>query len=131
MTLCQYPLPSLYSGFWLPILHGAAVGLVRTSIENPSSSVTILQLMMLLRRLLRSLQPRTAPDLTWFSRQLDKVEDDDMKAKELEFAPGSAQKVYYTTVKNGLCNAYIAASAVSSNMVSTSKTGIMGRVSSI
>lgn len=38
-------------------------------------------------------------------------------------------KAYCSAVRTGLCNAYLAASVVDSGVVSTSKIGVMGKVS--
>lgn len=43
--------------------------------------------------------------------------------------PGS--KAYYTAVRRGLCNAYLAASVVDSGLVSTSEIGVMGKVGNV
>lgn len=63
--------------------------------------------------------------------QLSKEKDMGNEKRELALAPDSMQGVYYTTVRTGLCNAYLAASVVNSNMVSTSKSGAMGTVSNL
>lgn len=55
------------------------------------------------------------------------MEDKDMEGKELAFPPGC--KAYYFAVRTGLCNAYLAANVISSNLVQTSRTGGMGMVS--
>lgn len=54
------------------------------------------------------------------------TEDMDVQRKELALSP--FPKAYYTAVRSGLCNAYLAASVMGSNWVSTSKTGVMGKV---
>ncbi len=59
--------------------------------------------------------------------QLLHMEDKDFQRKEQALRPGS--KTYYSTVRTGICNAYLAASVVSSSLVGTSKTGGMGMVS--
>eukprot|EP00752_Nemacystus_decipiens_P002649 g2479.t1 len=53
------------------------------------------------------------------------TEDKNLKQKELALPPGS--KAYFTLVKTGLSNAYLAASVVSSGLVCTSNTGSMGK----
>ncbi|CAN0268064.1 unnamed protein product, partial [Ectocarpus fasciculatus] len=50
--------------------------------------------------------------------------NEDIQLREQALPPGP--KAYYTTVRIGLCNAYLAASVVSSSLVCTSKTGRMG-----
>lgn len=52
-----------------------------------------------------------------------------MQRRERSLVTGSWQEAHYTTLKTGLCKAYLAASVVASDLVSTSKTGIMGTVS--
>ena len=59
--------------------------------------------------------------------QLRHMKDEDIQRKELALPPGS--KAYYITVRTGLGNAYLAASVVASSLVSTSKTGGLGKVS--
>ncbi|CAN0229315.1 unnamed protein product [Ectocarpus sp. 12 AP-2014] len=49
---------------------------------------------------------------------------EDIQRRELALPPGP--KAYYTVVRTGLCNAYLAASVVCSSLVCTSKTGRMG-----
>ncbi|CAM9256652.1 unnamed protein product, partial [Ectocarpus sp. 13 AM-2016] len=49
---------------------------------------------------------------------------EDKQRRELALPPGP--KAYYTAVRTGLCNAYLAASVVCSSLVCTSKTGRMG-----
>ncbi|CAN0057944.1 unnamed protein product, partial [Ectocarpus sp. 6 AP-2014] len=56
---------------------------------------------------------------------LKHTEDMDVKRKELTLPPFS--KAYYTAVRTGICNAYLAASVIDSDWVSTSKTGGMGK----
>ncbi|CAN0057169.1 unnamed protein product [Ectocarpus sp. 6 AP-2014] len=56
---------------------------------------------------------------------LSHTEDMDVQRKELALAPFF--KAYYTAVRSGLCNAYLAASVIDSDWVSTSKTGGMGK----
>ncbi|CAM9995974.1 unnamed protein product [Ectocarpus sp. 12 AP-2014] len=51
------------------------------------------------------------------------MEDKDMHRKELALPPGST--AYYTTIRTGVCNAYLAGSVVGSRLVRTSKTGGM------
>ncbi|CAM9295990.1 unnamed protein product [Ectocarpus sp. 6 AP-2014] len=51
------------------------------------------------------------------------MEDKDMHRKELALPPGS--KAYYTTIRTGVCNAYLAGSVIGSRLVRTSKTGGM------
>lgn len=53
-------------------------------------------------------------------------EDESMQRKEMGLDPG--YKAYHTTVRSGLCNAYLAASVVGSGLVSTSAVGVMGKV---
>ncbi|CBJ31628.1 Putative Leucine Rich Repeat Protein [Ectocarpus siliculosus] len=52
------------------------------------------------------------------------VTNEDIQRRELALPPGP--KAYYTAIRTGLCNAYLAASVVSSSLVCTSKTGRMG-----
>ncbi|CAM9187206.1 unnamed protein product, partial [Ectocarpus sp. 8 AP-2014] len=52
------------------------------------------------------------------------VINEDTQRRELALPPGP--KAYYTAVRTGLCNAYLAASVVCSSLVCTSKTGRMG-----
>ncbi|CAN0062684.1 unnamed protein product, partial [Ectocarpus sp. 4 AP-2014] len=52
------------------------------------------------------------------------VMNEDIQRRELALPPGP--KAYYTAIRTGLCNAYLAASVVCSSLVSTSKTGRMG-----
>lgn len=54
-----------------------------------------------------------------------------MDASRKEKALPEGPKEYYTTVRTGLCNAYLAASVVGSGLVSTSKTGRMAKVSAM
>ena len=49
-----------------------------------------------------------------------------MRRKELAL-PAFSQ-AYYTAVRSGLCDAYLAASVVGSSLVSTSKSGGMAKV---
>ncbi|CAM9871247.1 unnamed protein product [Ectocarpus sp. 12 AP-2014] len=56
---------------------------------------------------------------------LKHTEDMDVKRKELDLPPFS--RAYYTAVRTGICNAYLAASVIDSDWVSTSKTGGMGK----
>lgn len=44
---------------------------------------------------------------------------------------GPFPKAYYAAIRSGLCNAYFAASVVGSGLVSTSKVGVMGKVSAV
>ncbi|CAN0251301.1 unnamed protein product, partial [Ectocarpus fasciculatus] len=53
------------------------------------------------------------------------TEDINIQRKELALAP--FWKAYYTAVRNGLCEAYLAASVIGSDWVATSKTGGMGK----
>ncbi|CAM9150683.1 unnamed protein product [Ectocarpus sp. 8 AP-2014] len=53
------------------------------------------------------------------------TEDKDIQRKERDLAPFS--KAYYAAVRSGLCNAYLAASVIDSDWVSTSKTGRVGK----
>ncbi|CAN0115075.1 unnamed protein product, partial [Ectocarpus sp. 6 AP-2014] len=52
------------------------------------------------------------------------VMKEDIQRRELALRPGP--KAYYTAIRTGLCNAYLAASVVCSRLVCTSKTGRMG-----
>ncbi|CAM9304775.1 unnamed protein product [Ectocarpus sp. 13 AM-2016] len=52
------------------------------------------------------------------------VMNEDKQRRELALPPGP--RAYYTSVRTGLCNAYLAASVVCSSLVCTSKTGRMG-----
>ncbi|CBJ28474.1 Hypothetical leucine rich repeat protein [Ectocarpus siliculosus] len=54
------------------------------------------------------------------------TEDMNVQRKELALPPFS--KAYYTAIRTGLCKAYLAASAIDSDWVITSKTGGMGKV---
>ena len=67
------------------------------------------------------------PTVAASTAQSKHMEDEDMQRKERAFSPMS--KAYYAAVRTGLCNAYLAASVVGSNLVRTSKTGGMGMVS--
>ncbi|CAN0101396.1 unnamed protein product, partial [Ectocarpus fasciculatus] len=51
--------------------------------------------------------------------------DMNIQRKELALAP--FQSAYYTAVRTGLCNAYLAASVIGSDWVATSKTGGTGK----
>ncbi|CAN0483579.1 unnamed protein product, partial [Ectocarpus sp. 12 AP-2014] len=53
------------------------------------------------------------------------TEDVDIQRKELALVPFS--KAYYNAVRTGLCEAYLAASVINSDWVSTSKTSGMGK----
>ncbi|CAN0439634.1 unnamed protein product, partial [Ectocarpus sp. 12 AP-2014] len=53
------------------------------------------------------------------------TEDMDIQRKELALPPFSEE--YYSAVRSGLCQAYLAASVINSNWVSTSKTGGVGK----
>ncbi|CAM9763764.1 unnamed protein product [Ectocarpus sp. 13 AM-2016] len=55
------------------------------------------------------------------------LEHKSIQQKELTLPPGS--KAYFTLVRTGLCNAYLAASVVDSSLVRTSKSGGMCMVS--
>lgn len=57
------------------------------------------------------------------------MQDNEMQQKEQALTPDSREGAYFATVRSGLCNSYLAASVIGSNMVSTSKTGAMGIVS--
>lgn len=59
------------------------------------------------------------------------VEDPDIERKEQAPAPDTAHGAYCTAIRNGMCNAYLAAKAVASRMVSSSTTGAMGTVSCV
>lgn len=62
-----------------------------------------------------------------FSRaQVRHTQNKDATQKELALQPFA--QAYYTAVRTGICNAYLAASVVSSSWVCTSKTGRMGKV---
>ncbi|CAN0186483.1 unnamed protein product, partial [Ectocarpus sp. 12 AP-2014] len=56
---------------------------------------------------------------------LSYTEEMDVQRKELALPPFS--KAYYTAVRSGLCNAYLAASVIDSDWVSSSKTGGVGK----
>lgn len=58
--------------------------------------------------------------------QVRHTENKDVAKKELALQP--FDQAYYTAVRTGICNAYLAASVVSSSWVCTSKTGRMGKV---
>ncbi|CAM9482847.1 unnamed protein product [Ectocarpus sp. 12 AP-2014] len=53
------------------------------------------------------------------------TEDMDIQRKELALPPFSRE--YYTAIRTDLCEAYLAASVIDSDWVSTSKTGGMGK----
>ncbi|CAM9596837.1 unnamed protein product [Ectocarpus fasciculatus] len=53
------------------------------------------------------------------------TEDMNIQRKELALAP--FWKAYYTAVRSGLCEAYLAASVIGSDSVATSKTGRVGK----
>ncbi|CAM9577429.1 unnamed protein product, partial [Hapterophycus canaliculatus] len=53
------------------------------------------------------------------------TQNKDATQKELALQPFA--QAYYTAVRTGICNAYLAASVVSSSWVCTSKTGRMGK----
>ncbi|CAM9762173.1 unnamed protein product, partial [Ectocarpus sp. 13 AM-2016] len=53
------------------------------------------------------------------------TEDMDVQRKELALPPFS--KEYYSALRSGLCQAYLAASVIDSDWVSTSNTGRMGK----
>lgn len=52
-----------------------------------------------------------------------------MQQRERTLEVGSTEETHYTTLRSGLCKAYLAASVVGSKLVSTCKTGAMGTVS--
>ena len=52
-----------------------------------------------------------------------------MQRKELALDPGP--KAYAAAIRSGLCNAYLAASVVGSGLVSTSKSGTLGKVGAV
>ncbi|CAN0047567.1 unnamed protein product [Ectocarpus sp. 12 AP-2014] len=56
---------------------------------------------------------------------LKHTEDMDIQRKEQALPPFS--NAYYSAVTSGLCQAYLAASAINSDWVSTSKTGVIGK----
>ena len=58
--------------------------------------------------------------------QVRHTEFKDVTQKEMALRPFA--QAYYAAVRNGLCNAYLAASVVCSSWVCTSKTGHMGKV---
>ncbi|CAM9622884.1 unnamed protein product, partial [Ectocarpus sp. 8 AP-2014] len=51
--------------------------------------------------------------------------DEGLQLKEARLARGP--KEYYTAIRGGVCNAYLAASVVGSGLVSTSKIGATGK----
>lgn len=55
--------------------------------------------------------------------------DVDTQRKEMSLDPG--RKAYNAAVRGGLCDAYLAASVICSGLVSTSKTGVMGKVGAV
>ncbi|CAN0020515.1 unnamed protein product [Ectocarpus sp. 13 AM-2016] len=56
---------------------------------------------------------------------LRRTEDMDIQRKELALPPFSRE--YYTAIRTGLCEAYLAASVIDSDWMPTSKTGGMGK----
>lgn len=56
------------------------------------------------------------------------AKDIEFQRKELALEPGSFKSAYYATLRGGMCSAYCAASVIASDMVTTSKTGAMGKV---
>lgn len=52
-----------------------------------------------------------------------------MKQREFSLVLGSMEEAHYTTLKDGLCKAYLASCVIGSKLVSTSQTGLMGTVS--
>jgi len=53
---------------------------------------------------------------------------EDMGMRRKELALNAFSQAYYTAVRGGICNAYLAASVIASSLVSTSKTGGMAKV---
>lgn len=54
---------------------------------------------------------------------------EDQWMQEREQGLSQAHKAYFNTVRDGVCNAFLAGSVVGSNLVATSKTGGIGTVS--
>lgn len=52
-----------------------------------------------------------------------------MKQREFNLVLGSMEEAHYTTLKDGLCKAYLASCVIGSKLVSTSQTGLIGTVS--
>lgn len=63
------------------------------------------------------------------SAQSRHTEDEGLQLKEASLARGP--KEYYTAIRGGVCNAYLAASVVGSGLVSTSKIGAIGKVGTV
>lgn len=63
------------------------------------------------------------------SAQSRHTEGEGFQRKEAGLARGP--KEYYTAIRGGLCNAYLAASVVGSGLVSTSKIGAIGKVGTV
>lgn len=57
-----------------------------------------------------------------------KSKDVELQRKEMALEPGSFQKAYHATLKDGINRSFIAASVIASDMVTTSKTGKMGKI---
>ena len=54
-----------------------------------------------------------------------------MEQRERSLVLGSMEEAHYTTLRDGLCKAYLASCVVGSKLVSTSQTGTMGTVSAV
>lgn len=54
-----------------------------------------------------------------------------MQQREDSLERGSVEEAHYTTLRDGLCKAYLASCVVGSKLVSTSQIGTMGRVSTL
>jgi len=65
----------------------------------------------------------------FFCVQSSKSKDIEVQRKELALEPGSFQEAYHATIRGGMYRSYVAASVVASDMVTTSKTGAMGKAS--
>lgn len=63
-----------------------------------------------------------------FSVQSSQSKDFDFHRKELALEPGSFREAYHATLRGGIYRSYLAASAIASDMVTTSTIGAIGRV---
>lgn len=70
--------------------------------------------------------PRTPT--AFFSVQSSQSKDFDIQRKELALERGSFREAYHATLRGGIYRSYLAASAIASDMVTTSKIGAIGRV---
>eukprot|EP00903_Cladosiphon_okamuranus_P011579 g10892.t1 len=58
-----------------------------------------------------------------------KAQNSEIQRKELALEPGSFEEAYHTALRGGIYRSYLAASVIASDMVTTSKTGAMGKAS--